>query len=246
LIIAQTDENFDNEKEVLRMFLSYRVDGIIACLSLNTVDTSHFKNLLSRKIPFVLFDRVHYNLDCTKVVVDNFEGAYKAATHLINVGCRRPAHLGGTLGSKIFKERANGFREALQAANIPLPPEYMLSTDLTARDIHEAMSKWMNLPEPPDGILTASGSSGLILSSVARDVYQLQIPDDLAIITFGSEPCHEFVTPSISSIDMPGFNMGCTAAGHLFQEIIQKSSVKKIILEPLQLIIRNSTLRSGN
>ncbi len=240
LIIAQSNESLEREKEILRMFNSYRVDGIIASLSIETSDIAHFEVFHNKGLPFVLFDRVHYGLDCTKVVVDNYEGAYKAASHLIASGCRRPAHLGGPRKNRLFRERADGFTDALAKHAVPLLPNFLLSTDLTPTDVRDAMQLWMKQPEPPDGIFTASASTGLLMTRVARS-YQVRVPDDLALITFGNEPCHEYTVPSLSAIDMPGYEMGSTAAMHLFRAITDPKSEKKLVIKPLQLYIRNST-----
>lgn len=242
LIIAQSNESLEREKDILRMFQSYRVDGVIASLSIETNDISHFKELQDKRIPLVLFDRVHYGLECTRVVVDNYEGAFKAASHLISSGCRRPAHLGGPLKNRLFRERADGFAEALAKHGTPLLPNFLLSTDLTHTDVQDAMRLWMNQPEPPDGIFTASASTGLLLTRIARNLH-IRIPDDLALITFGNEPCHEYTVPSLSAIDMPGYEMGSTAAEHLFRAVSNPKTEKKLVIKPLQLYIRNSTLR---
>ncbi len=242
LIIAQSNETLEREKEITRMFQSYRVDGVIASLSVETDEVDHLACLQSRNIPVVLFDRVHFGLECTKVVVDNFEGAYRAATHLVKTGCKRPAFIGGPFSSKLFQQRADGFSEALRDHDIPLQPGFLLTTDLTTTDVHDAMRKWMSRSDPPDGIFTASASTGLLVIRIARD-YQLGIPDDISIITFGNEPCHEYTHPSLSAIDMPGHDIGATAARHLLDEIRYGSSEHNLVIAPLQLRIRNSTLK---
>ncbi|HSV76419.1 MAG TPA: LacI family DNA-binding transcriptional regulator [Bacteroidales bacterium] len=242
VIIAQTNESLSREKELVKMFSAARVDGIIACLSLETQTVDHFGQLQKKGIPLVLFNRVHYGINCTKVLVDNFEGAYAATEHLIKSGCKNPAHLAGPLYCQVFDERAKGFKEAMKAYKIPLQPYSILSTDLTPIDVRKSMRYWMSMEHLPDGIFTASATSALWLSRISKE-YKLSIPDQLAIISFGNEPCHEFVTPSLSAIEMPGHEMGKTAARNLLDEIMNPFQEPKTIIKPYQLVIRNSTFR---
>ena len=242
ILIAQTNESVVREQEILRMFSSTRVDGVIACLSLETRKVDHFIQLKKNGTPLVQFDRVHYDVDCTKVIVDNYDGANRATEHLIKSGCRRLVHLGGPMGIKVFEERANGFREALKANGLPIESHSILSTDLTAKDVRDSLRYWLELPEPPDGVFTASASTGLALLHMAKS-FQIRIPEQLAVISFGNEPCNEYIEPSLSAIEMPGFEMGKSAAKFLFTEISNKNIPPSTIIKPLQLLIRNSSFR---
>jgi len=242
VIIAQSNESVSREKELVKMFSAARVDGIIACLSLETQTGEHFAQLQKKGIQLVMFDRVHYEVTCTKVVVDNFEGAFTATEHLIKSGCQNPVHLAGPLSCQVFDERARGFKEALKACKYPLHPYSVLSTDLTPTDVRKSMKYWMSLEQLPDGIFTASASSALWLSRIIKE-YKLKIPGQVAIISFGNEPCHEFITPTLSAIEMPGYEMGKTAARQLLDEIQNPFQEPKTIIKPIRLIIRNSSFK---
>lgn len=242
VIIAQSNESVDREKELVKMFSATRVDGIIACLSLETINVGHFLKIRKKGIPLVLFDRVHYEIDCTKVIVDNYEGAFMATEHLIKSGCKNLVHLGGPLDCQVFEDRARGFKEAIKSNNLRLEPNAILSTDLTTKDVRDAMKFWMNLKTIPDGIFTASASSGLLLTSLAKK-FKRRIPEDLAVISFGNEPCNEYIVPSLSAIGMPGYEMGKAAAKSLLDEIKNPFQEPRTIIKPIQLLIRNSTFK---
>ncbi|HSV88309.1 MAG TPA: LacI family DNA-binding transcriptional regulator [Bacteroidales bacterium] len=242
VIIAQSNESFEREKELIKMFSATRVDGIIACLSLETQGGGHFSNIQKKGISLVLFDRVHNDVECTKVIVDNYEGAFMATEHLIKSGCKNLAHLAGPLSCQVFEDRARGFREAIKANNLSLGPRSILSTDLTPQDVKDAMKHWMNMQTKPDGIFTASASTGLLLSSLAQ-TYKISIPDELSVISFGNEPCNEYIVPSLSAISMPGYDMGKAAAESLLGEIKYPFQEPKTIIKPIQLLIRKSTFK---
>lgn len=242
IIIAQTNDSYKRERDVCRMLQSARVDGVVASLSLETSNVGHFKLLQKNNTPVVLFDRVNYELDCTKILVDNYEGAYLATDHLINTGCKRPVHFGGPMNCRLFHDRAEGYREALNKHGIKIDPEMLLSTDLTSKDVRDALKLWMNSRQVPDGIFTATASSGLQMIHLLK-TYNVSVPSEMAIISFGKEPCNELIEPSLSSVEIPGYDMGRTAVFHLITAISDKTIGHQTIIKPLSLQIRNSSFK---
>lgn len=240
VIIGQTNESYEQEVEAVKVMNSARVDGLVVCSAMETHDISHFDSLIKKEIPIAMFDRVHFDVPGPKVIVDNYEAAYKATEHLINVGCKRIAHLAGNSSCKVFGDRVNGFKEALNTNDLQLYPQYLLSSDLSEKDTREAMQVWMNLEDKPDGIVTASASSGLIMASLAK-TYSIKVPEDLAVISLGSERCNELMVPSVSAIDMPGEEMGKTAVQSLLKCLKKKQVKNSMVLKNIQLVIRNST-----
>jgi DNA-binding LacI/PurR family transcriptional regulator len=209
---------------------------------METKDVSHFDVFAKKGIPVAMFDRVSYAVPGPKIVVDNYEAAYTATEHLINLGCKRIAHLGGVTSSKVFNDRIEGYKDALSKNELPLLPQFLLSSDLTEQDARDAMRIWLNLPEKPDGIVAASASTGLIIAASAK-ASSLKLPEELSIISLGNERCNEFVTPSISAVDMPGYDMGRAAVEKLIECIKAEKVDSSITLKPIQLLIRNSSFK---
>jgi len=242
VIICQTNESVQQEIEMTRVMNSARVDGLVCCLTMETSDVSHFNVFVKKGIPVAMFDRVNYLIPGPKIVVDNYEAAYTATEHLINIGCKRIAHLGGTTSSKVFEDRAEGFKDALLKNKLPLLPQFMLSSDLTEQDARDAVRIWMNLPQKPDGIVAASASTGLVISSALKSL-GVKLPEELSVISLGNERCNEFVTPSLSAVDMPGYEMGKSAAVQIIKCIADNKVDNSITLKPIQLLIRNSSFK---
>lgn len=242
IIIAQTNESLEREIEVARMFNSTRVAGVIACLSVKTTDVSHLNKLMKNGIPLVLFDRVNYSMECKKIIVDNFDGAFQAVSHLIKMGCKKIAHLGGPSDCKVFQERARGFKDALEVNELALLPDFLLATDLTHEDVRAVYKRWMLAPQKPDGVFVAASDAGLLYTKMAVES-GIMVPDELAIVTFGDEPANEYISPSLSAVEMPGYEMGRTAIGQLFDAIEGRSGGSETIVKPLQLIVRRSSFK---
>jgi len=242
VIICQTNESVQQEVEMTKVMNSARVDGVVACLTMETEDVSHFDVFAKKNIPVAMFDRVNYAIPGPKIVVDNYEAAYLATEHLVTIGCKRIAHLAGSLASKVFEDRAEGYKDALKKHGIPLLSQYLLSSDLTEKDARDATKLWMSLPEKPDGIVAGSASSGLLIASAAKSM-GVKLPEELSLISLGNERCNEIITPSLSAVDMPGLEMGRSAADHLIKCIKKGKVDGGITLKPIQLVIRNSSFK---
>ncbi|WP_439183239.1 LacI family DNA-binding transcriptional regulator [Carboxylicivirga taeanensis] len=242
VIISQTNESVQQEIEMTRVMNSARVDGVVCCLTMETTDVSHFNVFVKKGVPVAMFDRVNYSVPGPKVVVDNYEAGYVATEHLINIGCKKLAHLGGIVSSKVFEERAEGFNDALKKNGLPLLPQFLLASDLTEQDARDAARLWMSLPDRPDGIVAASASTGLVIASTVKSM-GMALPESISIISLGNERCNEFVSPSLSAVDMPGYEMGKSAAEQLISCINKGVVDSSIILKPIQLLIRNSSFK---
>lgn len=242
IIMAQTNESFEREQEIMSMFSATRVDGIIASLSLETRQITHLQKLKKNHIPLILFDRVNYSIDCHRVVIDDYDGAFQAASHLIKMGCKYPAYLGGPLGCKVFKEQARGFEDALKKHHIELLPQLSLSTDFSQKDVQDSIKLWLSLSQRPDGILVSDSAAALLVSRLVTGS-GIRVPDEVAIVAMGFEPAHEYIVPALSSVEKPGFEMGRAAISHLIDEIEGRTNEHQTIIKPVQLVIRSSSFR---
>ena len=243
VLISQTHDSREREEDAMRMLTGARVDGIIACPGLSVQDHTHLQKITQNGIPLVLFDQVAYDVDCFKIMIDNYSAAYEAVTHLARTGCKKIAYLGGPYGNALFDERARGYREALAHSDLSLPEKYFFSSDLTPDDTAEAIRIWLSLKETPDAILTGDSFSALLVQKAVQEA-GLKIPDDISIVAFGSEPAHQFVSPQISAIEMPGKEIGHSAIQFVLNEIQNKPNECNTIIHPYNLIIRNSSFQT--
>jgi LacI family transcriptional regulator len=240
ILITQTRDSVAREKEIMRTLSATRVDGVIACLSLETQNTDHLHSLTKNDIPLILFDRVSYNFPCQKVIIDNYSAMTQSISHLVRSGNKNIAHLGGPVTCNIYSEHSRAFKDALAKNNLPLLPQFHLSSDLTEEDISEAMKIWFSQKTKPDAIVTANSYAALLVSQMAKEL-SLSIPEDLAIASLTSEPALRFVEPQITSIELPGTDMGRTSMEFLLKKIKQHDQNFNTTIKPFQLIIRNSS-----
>ncbi len=242
VVISQSNDNFEKENKIAQTLFANRVDGLIISIAMETTSFEHLKLFAERRIPLVFFDRVVDEIKAHKIVVDDFGGGYLATDHLVKQGRRRIAMIGGPLNLKIYQNRQNGYLAALTDAGIETDLSMVIHNSLTREDGTRAIEKLLSNPEPPDAIFCANDTTALSAIIYLRKM-GIKVPDQIAIVGFSNEPFSEVVTPSISTIQQPGFEMGQKAAELIVKQINQKE--RKIPFKTLkmrtELIIRESS-----
>src|SRR5690606_9161770 len=114
LLFCQSNESCETEIVNIRQLISCRVDGLLVSVSRETTDVSEFEKVIQKRIPLVFFDRAPTHIEASKVIVNQYDGAFRAVEHLIEMGCRRIAHLAGPAGLSISDERMKGYEDALR------------------------------------------------------------------------------------------------------------------------------------
>lgn len=240
--ISQSNDNFEKENKIAHSLFANRVDGLILSIGMETKTTDHLKLFSERNIPLVFFDRIVENINAHKIVVDDFGGGLKVTQHLIDQGAKRIAHIGGPLNLKIYQNRQDGYCKALENAGLPIDQNLIVNNSLTRKDGTNAVKKLLNAKNKPDAIFCANDTTALS-SVIYLQENGYKIPDDIAIVGFSNEPFSELVTPAISTIQQPGFEMGKKAAELIINQILKKD--KNIIFEtitmPTELIVRKSS-----
>lgn len=241
--ISQSNDNFEKENKIAHTLFSNRADGLIVSIGQETKSFDHLKLFSERDIPIVFFDRVVDEIDAHKIVVDDAGGSYRATRHLIDRGCKRIAHIGGPLNLQIYQNRQNGYQKAVEEAGLEFDSTLIINNSLTREDGTKATNQLLELDEMPDAIFCANDTTALS-ATIAIKEKGLRIPEDIAIVGFSNEPFSELVTPSISTIKQPGYEMGQKAAQLIIKQINAKAN--KVDFEtfvmPTELIVRDSSM----
>jgi DNA-binding LacI/PurR family transcriptional regulator len=242
IMICQTNESFESEKRYLEIMLSNRVDGFIASITRETDNMEHFESLVKKKIPLVLFNRVG-NLDVPKVIVDDFEGAYKATKHLIDIGCEKIAHIAGPDSLLISKNRLRGFLAAMKDANKKIYENLVVYSNFSLESGMECTRELLQKNNRPDGIFAICDSAAFGCIHVIKKS-GLKVPHDVAVVGFTNEPMAEIIEPSLTSIAQPVNRIGQTAA-KMFIAMIEEGEafVPETRVLKTELIVRDSTRR---
>ena len=119
IMVAQSNEQYEREVRICQSFYENKVCGIIVSQAKDTHQYEHFQRLMDAGLPLVFYDRICTGVNASRVVVDDYMGAYNAVTHLIQTGCRRIVYYGSQMNLEISKNRFNGYKDALLKHGLP-------------------------------------------------------------------------------------------------------------------------------
>lgn len=245
-MICQSNETYGREIVNTKRLMKSRVDGLIVSIASDTLNVDHFKKLLQKNYPIVFFDRVGSDLGAMKVILDNVAGAAMAVSHLIEQGCRRIAYLAGPANLSISQQRMIGYKDTLQKYGLPIEEELIVYSEFDRNYAYSCTLDLLDMPNPPDAIFAVSDrlAVGALLALKERGV---QVPNEVALVGFNDEPLVSLLTPAISSIAQPAFEMGRVAAQLLVELINSEGALpyRTVTLKP-SLIKRESSLRKKN
>lgn len=244
VIICQSNEDVAQERRSLDSLLSAQVAGVLVSLARTTLDYRHFDQLRSRGLPLVYFDRVVEGDNVNAVVLDDREGGYLSTRHLLAQGCRRIAHLAGPQHLNIYKNRRQGYFDALREAGLPADERLVVDTDMLQEQGAAGLRQLLALPNPPDAVFAAGDFSALGAMQEARR-QGLRVPEDLAIAGFSNESFTLVAEPNLTTVDQRCEEMGQAAVRLLLEAIDSKGEAftpRQVVLRP-ELLVRGSSLR---
>ncbi|HWZ04147.1 MAG TPA: LacI family DNA-binding transcriptional regulator [Mucilaginibacter sp.] len=230
------------EKEIIKVLSDGRVDGVLISICREASDNDHIKELIDRGMPLVFFDRVADDLEGGKVVTDDFQGGYIAARHLIEQGCKKVYFLSISESLSILQKRMEGFIQAMLENNIIAPQKNVLQISTEETKSLEAIKSLLSNPEErPDGIVISVELLTIPIYNACREL-NINIPDDLKIICFSNLLYASLLSPSLSTITQPAFEIGQQAASLICNSIERDTIIKKErIICPSRLDIRRSS-----
>jgi LacI family transcriptional regulator len=243
IITCITNESYKKEVDTVEMLSRGTIDGYIACLSKETLglqEFGHFQNIIEEGTPLVLYDRVHKNIHCDKVVTDNIKSAYKATRFLMRSECENIALISTTDELNVSKFRTKGYTKALTKYGVTPREELMI-----IQDSEEGLADRINAMldhHDVDGIFTIDEVSGAITTQVLNK-RGLRIPDDISIVGFTNGILSRYSTPPLSSVNRFAHTTGEKAATRLIDKIEEKVPYDDIKTEIVrtELVERQST-----
>lgn len=247
VIITQSHESYEKEVSSIQFLASRSVDGCLLSVSTETKDFSHISDLHERGMHIVCFDRVVDAIKTHKVIANNFQGAYDATVKLIRNGYTRIYNLSNSEYLSITKERLAGYKKALEDHNLPFDEsmvQYCAHGGMIYEEVEQAMNHFFSQKRKPDAIFT---SADKLTTNCLRycKTYKIKIPQDVAIIGFSNLDLTELLSPSLSVVRQPAFEMGRIAADLLIKMIESKRPVTdfetKIL--PAEIHERESSIR---
>ncbi|HEX7735631.1 MAG TPA: GntR family transcriptional regulator [Ktedonobacteraceae bacterium] len=230
-------------QDIARMSAS-GVAGLIVCPIDNVADTDVIRKLQSDQFPLVFVDRYLPGLTVDFVGADNKGGGYRATEHLVILGHRRIGFLffeeEDLETTSSVKERWQGYTEALHKYGVPYDPS-LLIPDVNPGEGHVSPSiyEFLQRPDRPSAIFAVNDIVALDVMQAAHAL-NLRIPQDLALVGFDNERFASRLSPPLTTMAQPFFDIGLRAGTLLLSRIEGLSTISRHIELPVNLIIRES------
>lgn len=241
-VICQSNESYETEVANTKVMLANQVDGILVSITKETRNFDHLKIFQRKGIPIVFFNRICDDMDVPKVIVDDYEGAYKAVSHLIERGRKRIAHLAGPASLKISERRLSGYKAALKKNNIEYDDDLVIAYDLNVDKVKIYVNHLLSLESPPDAIFAINDPSAIEAIQVIKK-RGLRVPEDISVVGFSNDFASALIEPSLTTVSQPVKEIGQTAAQLLIEQINRDVADWKTIIRVLktELIVRRSS-----
>lgn len=245
VIILQSNESLELEKKQVELLINKRVDGIIMSLSNQSNFDSHIKNIIEKGIPLVLFDKISKLVNCSKVIIDDQKAAFEAVEHLISKGCKKIAHIRGPNNPQNAIDRFLGYKKALEKNNIAYDSKLVYTcTDVTFEEGKQFAKEIIEEHPEVDGLFVITDLVAVGVLAYFNEK-QIKVPQQIKIIGFSNWFMSQVITPKLSTVDQPSFEMGKQSFKLLFEEMVHfknnTSFEPKTILLKTSIIEREST-----
>lgn len=238
LIVSQPHRTA--ESHYGRLFRRGHVDAMILA-SIN-VYPDEISKIVQGGVP-VVFIQQNPGKDFPAVVADNYGGMSELTQHLLGHGFRRFAYITGTDHTPDNRDRLRAIRDTLADHGLTLEPQFVVEGDYLRGSGHRAMLRLLDLPERPE-VLIAGNDQMAVDAMQAANENGLRVPDDIAIVGFDDVPLASYISPSLTTVHQPVYEIGVQAARLAFDLLQASATGKEVVLPkivlPTSLVIRRS------
>lgn len=244
LLFGSTRSLISRERELIKLFESRGMDGIIAT-TVNEGPAESAGTFAHCKIPVVIIDRDmgdHYDT----VLLDHRGGIRHAIEYLFSLGHERIMLLTPGASIRPGRERIAGYREAYLAAGRAIDPDLICTVNPRLGSSYDDMKRLLAKPHPPTAVI---GLSTHVLSDATRAIYDcgLSIPKDISVIGIGTSESVGFSNPPMTILRLDIDVNARTAAELLLERIrVGPQGVRRHITKPIDLVIAGSCARCGS
>lgn len=241
ILVAQSNELYEREVNIVHSFLASRVCGVIASLAKDTSQYDHYQELLDNNIPIVFYDRICTGINTERVVVDDYAGSYAAVEYMIQTGCKRIFFYSAAPHLEISKNRRNGYLDAMKRYKIPVDDSMIRLCDTREQAI-AITPDLLEGKDRPDGFFAINDetASGILYSC---KLVGLRVPDEVSICGFTDGAIAQSTDPKLTTVEQHGEEVGRSAISLLIDKIdgnnAQARSSNKIVRT--NLVVRGTT-----
>lgn len=238
-MLCSTERNPDDEPEYLRLLTERQVDGILFARPSTEQDSHHIVSLLRQGVPLVTTVYQVPGEKLTVVDVDNVDGGLQATQCLIAGGHRRVGMIGGPPGWKSVKDRTQGYRLALEQADLGLDESLIEHGDWSYESGYGAMQRLLETGSHFSALFAHNDRMAIGAIRALQEAGHM-IPDDVAIVGYDDIPVAAYCHPPLTTIRQPMQQVGKVATRILIDLIDHPDAEREKVLLKTELVRRGS------
>lgn len=236
--------DYKRESEYLAILRERRVDGVIFLggrinLAKCPEDLQREVEDMAQHTPIVLVNGDLRGSGLHRVYTDEVKGAELAAKHLIDLGHREIAFLGGLDYMNTTQAKIKAVKKTLHEHGLSLPPERIKFGEFSVQSGRDLMDELLESSNRPTAVLCVNDFTAIGAIKSASE-HGLKIPDDISITGFDDTPLSTAVIPELTTVSQNTYELGRLAVETLHKLISGHKVKKRTILEP-KLVVRKST-----
>lgn len=238
VILCNSDDNPQKQRNYLRVLLEKRVDGLI--VSSVGGDEGLAGGFAAVRTPMVVVDRELEDVEADLVRIDHELGGYLATRHLLDLGHHHIACISGPEHTSVARLRLRGYQRAMQQAQIEVPPHWVIASDYTSPGGYEAAASLL-AQDPPTAIFAGNDMIGIGVLRAAAE-RNIPVPQQLSVIGFDDIQMSRFVYPALTTVGQSILQLGETAAQLLLRRITGPfdGEAQQVVITP-GIVVREST-----
>lgn len=239
ILLTSIRPDFNKNDQLPRFILNKSVDGLIIA---GKIPHNLIERISAHNLPTVFVDYIPPSNNHSQVLIDNIQGGLLATNHLINLGHKNIAFIGGDIEHPSLSDRLCGYKQALENAKISIKNS-LIVTDAKYPDRQNGFNsakKIFSKNKNVTAVFACNDAMAIgVLNYLKNNGYK--VPQDVSLIGFDDVEADLMLSPPLTTIRVPKIEMGVEALKLLVNTLKNKKSLSKKILMPVELIVREST-----
>lgn len=237
-IICNSDGDEDKESRYLEVLLAKQVDGLLLVAASHPSDG--LVGIVERGTPTIVVDRELDDLAVSQVMVANRDGGELAGQHLLELGHRDIGVIAGPGSLGTSARRLDGFRAALEDADLTLPAARVWRGDFRAASGRAAMERWLESDDPPTAVFAENDLMAIGALSAAHGA-GIDVPAQLTVVGFDGIAFGAEVTPPLTTVAQSADDMARVAIELLLERVRDAEAEPRTVVLPVSLTVRGSS-----
>jgi LacI family transcriptional regulator len=242
IILYVTGESSEREITIVKDLSLSSIDGLLVCVTSESKKSNHLKEIIDSGIPIVFFDRATQLINTSRVIQNDFDGAFMAVEHLIENGYRNIAHIGGPPELSFTKERLRGYLAAIKKHNLPIRHDWIMHSEFTQLSGLLDTKKLWRCKNKPDAIFAVNDRKA-IGAMLALKEKSIHIGAEVGVVGFTNDPMSAIISPSLTTVEEPALEIGKQSCELLLKHISKRNFIPEEVVLHGKLIVRESSSR---